>query len=151
MKPISSYTDPKQLLTIMENAKRIGRMEVYWEAFRRRCELLGKEARDLDPADPLHLDFAATLAAYEQLLSEKNNRTTIATRTRSKIQNKGVVQSLIEWALAKTPTTGFDLLMTNGMESLTGEALIIKYSDRFPPHVVEAAQSRIEKYRRGLS
>ena len=132
----------------MENAKRLGRMDVYWEAFRRRCELLGKEAKDLDPSDPLHLDFGATLAAYEQLLSEKNNRTTIAMRTRSKIQNKGVVQSLIDWALAKTPTTGFDLLMKNGMESLTGEALIVKYADRFPLHVVDAAQARIENYRR---
>src|SRR2546430_6740798 len=49
-------------------------------------------------------DFYETLAAYEQLLTEKNNKTTLAHRTRQKIANKGVLQSLIEWTRGKVET-----------------------------------------------
>lgn len=65
-KPISSYTDPKQLQTLMKNAKRQGRDDVYFEAFRRKCELAG-----LNYDDPLERDFWSMLAAYEELGATK--------------------------------------------------------------------------------
>jgi hypothetical protein len=141
MKSISEYIDPKELRQIMENAERIGRMDVYWQAFERLCLLEGLQFND-----PLDRDFHSMLAAYEELLTAKNRRRTTASRTRAKLRNKGVLRCLEDWALSKTQTAGFELLMANGLDHLTGEGLVLKYKERFAPHVVDAAKKRIERY-----
>ena len=96
-----------------------------------------------DPSDPLVRDFYETLAAYEQLLTEKNGRTTAASRTRQKIDNKGVHQSLIEWTRGKAETNGFKLLVEKGLSEYTGEYLVLRYANRFPEDVVALARSRL--------
>jgi hypothetical protein len=139
VKPISEYTDRTDLRNLMANAKRLNRDDIWREAFRRLCALDG-----IDQTDPLHRDFYQTLAAYEQLLTEKNGRTTPASRTRQKLKNKGVVQCLEDWAVGSVPTEGFDLLVKNGMVELTGEYLVLKYPDRFSTKAVAAAKARLE-------
>jgi hypothetical protein len=108
------------------------------------CALVGS-AHD-DPDDPLVRDFYETLAAYEQLLTEKNGRTQPAMRTRQKIANKGVHQSLIEWTKNKAETNGFKLLVEAGLPEFTGEYLVVRYADRFPAEVVALARERLELY-----
>jgi hypothetical protein len=138
MKTISSYTDVKDLRQIMINAKRAKRDDVYWEAFRRVCELEG-----MNYDDPLERDFYATLTADEELLSEKNGKRTRANRTRTKLQNKGVVGCLEDWAMSTQPTEGFNTLVANGQTELTGEFLVTKYADRFSPEAVTRAKARL--------
>jgi hypothetical protein len=94
-----------------------------------------------DPSDPLVADFYKTLAAYEQLLTEKNSRTIAASRTRQKIANKGIHQSLIEWMRGKTEANGFKLLVNAGLPEYTGEYLVARYANRFPADIVELARS----------
>lgn len=137
-KPISDYNDPRELRSLMANAKRLKRDDVWREAFERLCSLSG-----LDQADPLHRDFHATLAAYEELLTEKNGRTTHAAYTRRKLKNKGVVQCLEDWAVDTKTTDGFNLLTKMGMVELTGEYLVTKYPDRFSQAAVDAATARL--------
>lgn len=137
-KPVSAYTDPEALRTLMANAKRLGRIDVWREAFRRLCTL---EAADHD--DPLQRDFHETLAAYEFLLSEKNGRTTRAGRTRLKLKSKGAVECLRDWVMSKEVPEEFVLLVGNGLPELTGEQLVMKYADRFEPDVVAAATARL--------
>ena len=72
---IAQMTDPAGLRNLMVNARRLDREDVYWLAFRRLSELEG-----LDLSDPLERDFYQVLNAYEQLLTEKNGRTTKASR-----------------------------------------------------------------------
>jgi hypothetical protein len=105
MVDVSKITDPKELHTLMENAERLGRMDVYWQAFNRLCRLQG-----MDQKDPLNRDFYAMLAAYEELLSRKYGRTTRATRTRQKLANKGILQCLEDWALSSQLTEGLERL-----------------------------------------
>jgi hypothetical protein len=140
-KPIEDYTDPGSLRTIMANAKRLGQDEIWRRAFRRLCALDG-----LDQTDPLHRDFYETLAAYEQLLTEKNGRTTKASYTRRKLKNKGVMQCLEDWAISTAPTEGFGLLIENGLVELTGEYLVLRYPDRFSRQAVEAARARLSGF-----
>ncbi len=42
-KPVSGYTDPEQLRTLMQNAKRMGREDIWREAFDQLCSLEGAE------------------------------------------------------------------------------------------------------------
>jgi hypothetical protein len=137
-KPISGYTDPVALRTLMTNAKRLGRDDIWREAFRKLCSLEG-----LDQTDPLHRDFYQTLAAYEQLLTLKNGRATRASRTRLKLKTKGVVPCLEDWALSKTPSEGYELLMANGLPEMTGESLILKYPEQFSEAAIAAAKVRM--------
>lgn len=122
----------------MRNAKALGREDVYWEAFSKRCELEG-----LDYSDPLEREFYATLAAYEELLKEKNGRTTRASYTRRALKGKGVTGCLEDWALSATETEGFRTLVSRGLVELTGEYLVSKYPERFSRAAVESAQRRL--------
>ncbi len=141
-----SRLSKRQLKQLMINAQELGRDDVYWTAFRRVCELEGR-----DHADPLHKEFYQMLAAYEELLSAKNGRTTTAARTRQKLAKKGIEECLVDWAISSTTTEGFKTLVAHGLAELTGEYLVIKYANRFLPHVVQAAKRRLESHGIGTS
>lgn len=128
----------------MRRAQEKALVEIYNAVFKRYCELNG--AANDDPSDPLVADFYKTLAAYEQLLSEKNDRNTIASRTRQKLANKGVHQSLIEWTRGKSETNGFKLLVEKGLPEFTGEYLVSRYANRFPKDVVALARRRLGEH-----
>lgn len=130
--------------TVMERARKQGHEDVYAAVFRRMCELSGP-TDDVED-DALVRDFHATLAAYEQLLTEKNGRNTLAGRTRQKIQNKGVLQSLIEWTMARHETDGFRLLVKAGLYELTGEFIVLRHANRFPLEVVDRARGRLQEH-----
>lgn len=140
-KQISEYTDINALQTLMENAKRYGREDVWNEAFRRKCVLQGE---GID--DPLSKGFYEMLAAYEELLSQKNGKRTAASRTRQKLKNKGIVKCLEEWAVGTAPTQGFELLVKNGLYELTGEYLVLRFPEHFSEKAVRSAQLRLEKH-----
>jgi hypothetical protein len=139
-RPISSYSDKVELSRLMVNAKRLGNDEVYYQAFRRRCEI---EGTDID--DPLHSRFMEVLAAYEGLLEEKHGRRQPAGRTRQKMAKHGIERCLIDWALDTKESDAFALLASRGMLELTGEHLVTAFPDRFEPHVVEGAMARIDR------
>lgn len=137
---IEDFDDQRALRNLMENAKRLGEDEVWWRALRRLCELEG-----LNFDAPLNREFHAMLAAYEELLSAKNGRRTAASRTRQKLKNKGVIQSLEDWALSRQPTQGFELLIANGMPELTAEYMVVRHPDRFSEAAVMSAKVRLRE------
>jgi hypothetical protein len=145
MYDVNKLRTPQECRTVLQRARQQNQSEVYNAVFRRLCALVGSE--NDDPVDPLVRDFYETLAAYEQLLTEKNGRNTAASRTRQKITNKGVHQSLIEWTRAKAETNGFILLVDAGLPEFTGEYLVTKYAGRFPDDVVTLARERLLKHK----
>jgi hypothetical protein len=137
---IAQITDTKSLRNLMANARRLNRDDVYWLAFKRLCSL---EGANLD--DPLERNFYDVLNAYEELLTERNGRTTKASRTRQKLKNKGVKQCLIDWAIGP-PTDGFQLLVQKGLAELTAEYLVLKFAASFPADAVDAARRRLREH-----
>ena len=144
MYDVSKLQTPDDCRIVMQRAREKDLDDFYRLVFARYCELVGKENED--PSDLLIADFFETLGAYEQLLTEKNGKKTLASRTRQKIANKGVHQSLIEWTRGKVETNGFTLLVQKGLPEYTGEYLVAKYAERFPKDVVELAHKRLQKY-----
>jgi hypothetical protein len=139
VRPISEYTDVNDLRVVMTNAKRLQREDIWREAFSRLCSLQASEQED-----PLYRDFYATLAAYEELLAEKNGqKRRPATYVRRKIKNKGIIQCLEDWAISSKITDGFKLLASRGLIELTGEYLVTKYPNRFSEKAVAAAHARL--------
>jgi hypothetical protein len=140
MEWIAKCVDLSRLREGMKNAKARQRMDIYWQAFRRLCEIEG-----LNYDSPLEREFYSTLAAYEELLSEKNGKTTKASRTRQKLRRTGVIQCLEDWAIANTPTDGFKLLIDAGLIELTGEYMVLKYPAHFSDKARERARQRLEQ------
>ena len=109
------------------------------------------EIEGVDLSDPLHQEFVEGLEAYEKLLFEKNGRKTNAQRTRNKLKNKGVEQSLEDWAIAPNSTQGFDHLIKRGQPHLTGEFLVLKYRERFSKKAVALAEKRLKEQKVDLN
>ncbi len=143
MKLIESYQDAAEVRQLMANAKRLGNMEVFWKAFRRVCEIEGSKFED-----PLERDFYSTLAAYEEILSEKHGRKVLASRTRQKLKNKGYIACLEDWARNAKRTEGFSTLVQTGHLELTGEYLVLKYPQHFSKKAVENAEMVLDWFRK---
>ena len=136
---IAVATDPAKLRTLRGNAQRLGVPEVEEAAFRRLVEMLPEEA----PGSIEH-DFWKTIHAFEEILRDERGKTVRLSRTRQKIDRVGVMQTLIDFAVSKAPTDGFNMLIERGLPELTGEALVLKHASHFEPAVLEAARSRLE-------
>lgn len=136
---IAVATDPAKLRKLRENAQRLGAPEVEEAAFKRLIEILPGEA----PGSIEH-DFWKTIHAFEEILREERGKTVRLSRTRQKIDRVGVMQTLIDFAISKTPTDGFNMLIERGLPELTGEALVLKHRENFEPAVLAAAKSRLE-------
>lgn len=138
---VAKLKTPAEAQNLMNNARRLGREDIYQLAFAKKCEL--ESQLHEDPNDPLVKDFWLTISAYEQLLTEKNDRKTIAARTRQKVTKDGIFETVQSWARKREATMGFELLTAAGQWKLTGEYLVIKHADRFLAEDVLAAQKRL--------
>lgn len=137
---INSSTSLKDLRSFMINAKKAGRMDLYWDAFKRICVLQAKSDRV-----PVVADFWVAIAAVEELLFIKHGRRLKAQRTRNKVQKVGEMQCLIDWVMRPTETEGFHMLVDAGLVDLTGEAIVVKHANSFDPDVVFAAEARLQE------
>lgn len=139
--------EPKNLNTVsdarsyIDNARKHGRADLEWEAFRRLCAL---EAGDRD--DPLVLDFWRVVAAVEELLRAKHGRCVKAQRTRTKAKEKGEIACLTDWAMGTHETEGFKMLVDADLADHTGEYLVVKYANQFPSEAVAAARARLDQH-----
>ncbi len=135
---IDSSSDPKQLRRFIENARRMNAPDVRVAAFRRLVEILPEE----EPGSVEH-DFWRSIHALEQVLLEERGKTVRLSRTRQKIARVGVMQTLRDFAVKKSPSQGFEMLLERGMPELTGEAVILRHTDLFDPEVIAAARTRL--------
>ena len=138
---LSNEWDKDKLRNLMSNAKRLGREDVYQDAFRQLCR---SEGRNID--DPLEAEFASVMRALEQALTEKAGKTKRLNRTRQKLDRVGVRQTLADLALKPNPSMGFLKLVEFGMADMSAESLILKYRDEFDQTVVGAARRRLDEY-----
>ena len=138
---LSSEWDKDKLRTLMTNAKRLGRDDVYQDAFRQLCRAEGRNI-----ADPLESEFASVMRALEQALTEEAGKTKRLNRTRQKLDRVGVRQTLADLALKPNPSMGFLKLVEFGMADMSAESLILKYRDEFDQDVVAAARRRLDEY-----
>lgn len=138
---LSNEWDRDKLRNWLANARRLGREDVYRDAFRQLCRV---EGRNLD--DPLDAEFAAVMRALEEALTEEAGKTKRLNRTRQKLGRAGVRKTLSDLALKPQPSMGFLKLLEFGMADMSAEALILKYATEFDGSVVGAARSRLKKY-----
>jgi hypothetical protein len=130
----NSLTDPKQVRTLLENAKRAGRNDLVLQCQARLAKLDGARFKD-----DLEREFWA-----EELATEKNGKTTRLNRTRQKAARVGIKKCLEDWAFHKGTTQGFDILVEGGHPELTGEAIVTRHAAEFSIETVQAARNRLK-------
>jgi hypothetical protein len=135
---IAQCDDVGKLKTLIKNARARNATNVADAAFRKLISLVPSEL----PGTAEH-DFWQTIHAFEHILTEERGRTTRLARTRQKVARVGAMQTLIDWALSDKETEGFKMLLERNMAELTGEAIVLRHSDRFEPNVVSAARNRL--------
>jgi hypothetical protein len=137
----STMTDPKRIRVLMQNA--LDRNE---EGLARLCLRRIFELGGADHPDPLVRRLWQVVTAYEETLKIKLGRAQRETRVRKKIETKGPLIALSDWATAKDVTPGFLAVMNAGMAEFTGEYIVLEYADSFDDSVVQAARTRLEGF-----
>lgn len=89
----------------------------------------------------LENDVENTILIYERIAGIS------ATRTREMIEKKGYTQALSDLVISGEIQTGFKKLVKAGKINDTFESLIVKYKERFPKKIIEAAQFRLDHYK----
>ena len=87
--------------------------------------------------------FKTTLAVYERLLSVKNNRRTVAGRTRQKLSRVPVKQAIEDWVTASSTAGSFELFKSYELQQYSAEQIVVDLRKEFEPHFVAAALDRL--------
>jgi len=137
---IERCENPAELESLIRNATGLGNMVVAEKAFRKRISLVPVET----PGTMEH-DFWQTVHAFEYALSAERGRTVKLSRTRQKVADVGVAQTLRNWAPGSQEAAGFQMLLARGMPEFTGEATTLRHPEHFEPQILEAARERLTK------
>jgi hypothetical protein len=136
---VHEATNLEKIRSLMANAERLGEDEVVKRCKKRIFEIAGNEGET-----EIEIRLFQALAAYEEILREKHNKAVRANYTKRKIKNKGVIQTLTDWALDKKVTPGFEALVSQGLEDFTGEKIVIDFAEEFPVEVVDSASIKLK-------
>ena len=133
---LSVEWDATKLRNLMTNAKRLGRIDIYFDAVRQIARIEG-----LNIDDPLEADFAIVMRALEEALTAESGQTKRVSWTKQKLKRAGVRQTLADLAVSPTPSVGFMKLIEFKMGDMSAEALILKYKSEFDEETVTAARN----------
>lgn len=78
--------------------------------------------------------------AYEEVLTKKNKRRTLASRTRQMIKRYGIIEAAERAINRKIEASGYKVLVDMGLQDFTFEAVVIAYPESFSPQIVDLAK-----------
>ena len=87
-------------------------------------------------------DFLEALAAYEEYLSSKNSRRTIAQKLRQSVKRNGLKNAIIKTTSKKT-TQGSDYLFEAGLDEFTLEKVVLDNHELFEDDHVEFVRDKL--------
>ena len=87
-------------------------------------------------------DFLRALAAYEEYLSSKNSRRTVAVRLRQGVKRNGLKNAIIKTTSKKT-TLGSDYLLEAGLDEFTLEKVVLENHELFEDDHVEFVRDKL--------
>ena len=140
-KLIDSYTIIAEVKNVIANAERLGEHEYAEQAKLRLRKLQGIDDKEFAE------QFERIIREYEEFLSEKNGRKTVATYTRRAVKSDGFVETMVRWALTEPPADGFLSLVEAEKGHLTAEFLICQFRHYFAANVIEAAERRLLRHK----
>lgn len=132
---------PGECRTVADRLLKLGMREEYRQVIRRQAELSTRHI-----FDEVERDLLISLEIYETtVLFGKHGRRVRATRTRQAIDRKGVYQTLIDWSSLGGDRQGFRDSIEAGFACETGEAIVVRHADKFPPDAVERCKDTLQR------
>ena len=135
---LKKITDPDKVLGMRKNSKRLKDKGLFDSFFSHYCDL---KAAEHETDSHIVKGYYSFLYAYEQALTEKNRKKTIATLlkklvTNRTIQNdddveKGTVAALTELVTKKGASSGYQFLLYSGQSKLTAKYLVKENAQYF--------------------
>jgi len=116
--------------------------ELAKDARRRAVEL---KAISKGMSDGVEYELYKAVYAYEEALTEKNKKTTHASRTWQMIERHGIIGAAERAVDRKLDTPGYKLLVEMGMPDLTFESVIVRYPDVFNETSVMRSKERLRE------
>jgi len=138
-KCVEQETDIRAIRTIIKNAKRLGDNDVVARAETQLAKFIGFQDNALDRR------FLECLSKYELILTEKNDRKTIAQRIRGAVSRNGVKQTMIDLVKKSDPSFGFAQLIQAGEVKATIEFLITEMKDQFEDAILQTAHAKLRR------
>jgi hypothetical protein len=126
-----------------KNAEEHGRPDLAKAAHRRAVELGAKSHGATSEAEQECLE---AVYAYERILTEKNGRTTRATRTWQMIDRHGILPAVERAVNRPHETAGYTALLEMGLERYAFEAVILRYPELFSDEAVQHSRERMEQW-----
>jgi alkanesulfonate monooxygenase SsuD/methylene tetrahydromethanopterin reductase-like flavin-dependent oxidoreductase (luciferase family) len=121
--------------------------------FANKCTDLAREARrraiELRALTHTNVSLVETelwkaLYAYEEILTKKNQRRTLAGRTRQMITRYGIIGTAERAVNRKIEAMGYKVLVEMGMQDLTFESVITKFPESFTKNIVTLCKERLD-------
>ena len=141
MYDVLSLKTPEECRIVADRVLKLGMKELYQRVIRRLAELSTRHI-----CDEVERDLFLSLEIHEAtVLYRKHGRRVAATRTRQAIERKGVNQTLIDWSKLGGDRQGFRDSVEAGFACNTGEAIVVRHADKFPPDVVERCKDTLQR------
>lgn len=140
----------KKLLTVSDcqnfarNASERGREDLAREA---RVRAIQIRAVEYGATTDVELECLQAIYAYEDGLTQKNQRKTKATRTWQMIARKGILLAVEELVSKDRESSGYTVLFELGLEEYAFEAIVIRHPDYFTEAAVAKSHERLEKWK----
>jgi hypothetical protein len=140
---IAHLPDVQSCERFAKNAEEHGRPDLAKAAHRRAVELGAKSHGAVTEAERECLE---AVYAYERVLTEKNGRTTRASRTWQMIDRHGILPAVERAVNRPYETAGYTALAEMGLEQYAFEAVILRYPQLFSEEAVEHSRERMEQW-----
>lgn len=112
------------------------------EARRKAVELRAAEHGAQTAAER---ELLQAVYAYEEVLSAKRGRKTIASRTWQMINRLGIINAVEKIVKRKDETIGYTILVEMNMQDFAFEAVILRYPNLFSPAAIDRAKARMNE------
>lgn len=143
---VAKLRTPEDCLRFEKNALTLDRPDLATEA---RNRALALQASRYGAKTQAEQECLQAVYAYERILTEKNGRTTRASRTWPLIERKGVIAAVESIVTRERSTMGFDALAANGLDEHAFEAVVLRHPQHFSEAAVSTSKRRLEAWRAG--
>lgn len=142
---IKTLKTPADCDSFERNALDKGRADLALEARRRSIELRAEAYGAKTDAERA---CVAAIFAYERILTEKNGRTTRASRTWQMIKRHGILGAAERAVNRSDETVGYIALLGKGLEQFAFEVVVAKYPHLFSAEAVQRSKDRLLQHSR---
>lgn len=139
---ISRLRTPEECLSFEKNALLRNRTDLAKQARRRAIQLRAETYGAKSDAERVCLE---AIYAYERVLTDKNGRTTRASRTWQMIERHGIIEAVERAVNRRVETVGYTALVEKGLEDFAFEAVILRHPEHFSKEAIERSRERIKE------